>query len=748
MTTMPIILPWSSRTLSCPRMEAVYHHQLIIRRHYRLQLRSTSLMRTISPSSRLRTLRASMPHSLAVPLSLVRCMQTPPLEAPVSDLSLQLVQPAQDAPSPFQRFRSWKKLLSVSDLVGPAWCEVQFDYGLRQKRSLRPDKRPASFVTAEGKSINVDKRVAEDNHRIITRGKSVHKALEREIHPEEVKVDVTSEEERWGLRLVNMLASLTTLTEIGTCREMPVFGIIHDQIIVGVIDELVRKPRKPSKDTHSLVADTSAQRTPNKRSSPSTSAKAKSKRSRRTPSPSQQQITSFLTAVTQVSGAETADAVDLIDPIKYPLAIPRATTVTLHEDISPSSAKHIPSYTIHLSDTKTRRNPSLPPHEDTFQSRLQLMIYHRLLSALLVPSGPLYAPPQIGAGSSSELRLPHPVDFGLLWTRLGVEPGKPFSEGFMRQVGLLVTKNTDRELVNGFSEHSRSSAPISCLNDLTNAWAQAVAALEVIGVDRVLTIVYRMQPSKSTRQTKAKSPDARSRGKAARADEPLSDQEAQDIARAVHASLNEVPCVYEGGDEAMERAIAESLKESIESGGVINGDLGLLAESSRWQVSESDVGSSLTSDTVSNEPGSESLAKSLDANWLLQQTYLEHTSAENLVENLLSSVGEAVREPVQEVIRTPSPAPHYENNDGEEAPASTAKLGTQAQVLGRKRFVVDEELLDRYLDSVLQWWHGQRPPRGVGVELTRRCMSCEYREGCEWRERKALEACDRPPDGV
>ncbi len=50
-------------------------------------------------------------------------------------------------------------------------CEVQFDYGLRQKRYKKLEDRPTSFVTAEGKTINVVQNVAAQNDRTVTRGK-------------------------------------------------------------------------------------------------------------------------------------------------------------------------------------------------------------------------------------------------------------------------------------------------------------------------------------------------------------------------------------------------------------------------------------------------------------------------------------------------------------------------------------------------------------------------------------------------
>ncbi|KAJ3922231.1 exonuclease V [Lentinula edodes] len=137
--------------------------------------------------------------------------------------------------SPLQQFRK-NNILSVTDLVSPSWCEVQFDYGLRQLRHRKLKDRPASFVTDQGKEIIVDKGVAAKSDATKKKGVSVHKRLEREIRPEEIKVQVTTEEERWGLRYNNFPAS----------RETPVFGLIEGNIVVGIIPKRTRRSPSPS----------------------------------------------------------------------------------------------------------------------------------------------------------------------------------------------------------------------------------------------------------------------------------------------------------------------------------------------------------------------------------------------------------------------------------------------------------------------------------------------------------------------
>lgn len=100
--------------------------------------------------------------------------------------------------SPYQQYRRGG-VLSVTDLASLAWfvylhlkemqhartdcrrCEVQFDYGLRQKRSRPIATRPTSFVSAQGKEILVEKSVAAKNDHITKQGK-VGTVVPRRLH--------------------------------------------------------------------------------------------------------------------------------------------------------------------------------------------------------------------------------------------------------------------------------------------------------------------------------------------------------------------------------------------------------------------------------------------------------------------------------------------------------------------------------------------------------------------------------------
>ncbi len=56
-----------------------------------------------------------------------------------------------------------------------------------------------------------------------------------------------------------------------------------------------------------------------------------------------------------------------------------------------------------------------------------------------------------------------------------------------------------------------------------------------------------------------------------------------------------------------------------------------------------------------------------------------------------------------------------------EPSASTSKVVDLYRVIGTKEFNLDDDFLDDYLTSVLDWWMGRRAPRGVSETQTRRC---------------------------
>ena len=120
---------------------------------------------------------------------------------------------AQDLRSPLERFRTKpKKSLSVTDLVSPSWCELQYWYTL----------------TKHGKKTRTP---------AMRQGTAVHKTLEDQIH-RTVTVDLQTKEDAWGLKIWNTIQGLRGLRDTGMTRELGVWGVIDGLVVQGVIDEL------------------------------------------------------------------------------------------------------------------------------------------------------------------------------------------------------------------------------------------------------------------------------------------------------------------------------------------------------------------------------------------------------------------------------------------------------------------------------------------------------------------------------
>ena len=138
------------------------------------------------------------------------------------------------------------------------------------------------------------------------------------------------------------------------------------------------------------------------------------------------------------------------------------------------------THTLYLVDSKTRLSASLPQHSATLSSRLQLMLYKRLLDAL-VSSSP-------------------PFDFSHLWKHIGLDPLRNFSETFLDEA----------PLPNAIDSEAR------CLKDLETKWWDAVRRMRVNGcegqegvvinppVNDQLTLVYRLRMAGPSQRKKGK----------------------------------------------------------------------------------------------------------------------------------------------------------------------------------------------------------------------------------------------------
>ncbi|KAG7470593.1 hypothetical protein MATL_G00115420 [Megalops atlanticus] len=115
--------------------------------------------------------------------------------------------------SPMERF--WRRHLSVTQVCGQTWCELQVDYGLELPHLMRREGERAQVKT----------------------GASIHLARELEVH-DVVPVCCQSREDRQAITFLNFLSAMPTLQAGDQVKELPVFGVLEDVFLVGVIDEL------------------------------------------------------------------------------------------------------------------------------------------------------------------------------------------------------------------------------------------------------------------------------------------------------------------------------------------------------------------------------------------------------------------------------------------------------------------------------------------------------------------------------
>ncbi|KAL4866435.1 exonuclease V [Aspergillus spectabilis] len=122
-------------------------------------------------------------------------------------------KPVTDTRTPVERFRRPpNKAFSVTDLISPAWCEVQYWYTLTKHGRKR---RTAAMK----------------------KGSTIHKTLEDEIYTT-VPVEITTKEDALALRIWNVIQGLRTLREFGITRELEIWGVVDGELVNGIVDQL------------------------------------------------------------------------------------------------------------------------------------------------------------------------------------------------------------------------------------------------------------------------------------------------------------------------------------------------------------------------------------------------------------------------------------------------------------------------------------------------------------------------------
>ncbi|BEJ12450.1 hypothetical protein CspHIS471_0209100 [Cutaneotrichosporon sp. HIS471] len=649
----------------------------------------------------------------------------------------EAVPDIEDVPlaiAPFGEFRH-RGNLSVSDLVGPVWCEVQFDYRLRTLPYLPVSQRPTTIISPKGASISVDQAKVEGKERILRRGER----LEREIHPEEIKVQATTREDTWGLRMLNMFSALEALLTIGKCRELPVAGFVDDMFVLGIIDEITRVPIVESP------------------------TKGRQTRAKRAESGRQASLNDFF-------GGK-------------PLPQPQ-------------------THRLLVSDSKTRTTASMPREEDTLAGRLQVMLYKELLDALLVPHEPRLVSPEARVeveegevqveveadppDKPPEAYLPTSSEQGSglwrIWDHLGLDTSGWFTDEFIAQTCPVVESN---ELRFGVAEGRT-------LADYAQSWTRYVAALGLGAgtdegrTDTTLELVYRRAAPKRKKEA------ARKRRKGTKGRRR---KEKGEAVLAVPPSPQDVDIATLDEETQVQLALQLSMQDSNAERGPSSENLGdarivemasssdgndpgmtlhdpghVLGEGPRSQNIEvtddtgdepplselPPVASGMGSPTSADGPGEDS-APSSSALGLGKPTVSYSQRSVSSQTKYFTSDSEQEREDaelawaVEMSLGTGSQETTAPSGVGVMSPPerkprtrSSPSPGTASgSIIGKHRFTHDPAELGAHLRSILQYWRGTRKPVGVSTAHVRRCHWCEFEEGCEWRQAKAAEALER-----
>ena len=251
-----------------------------------------------------------------------------------------------DMRSPLERFRTKpKRCLTVTDIVSPAWCELQYWYSLTKHGRKR--RTPA-----------------------MRQGSAVHKTLEEQVH-RTVVVDLQTKEDMWGLRIWNIIEGLKSLRETGMTREFEVWGIVDGEVVNGKIDEL--SLTCPDQALEDLI----------------TARTAHGRTKKKTRAADQAAITNFMK-----SGDDENPGTGVLQTLRS------SKTNTLK---------------VYITDVKTRGVKSVPSDSAFLSTRMQLMMYRRLLSDTV--SGK--------------------VNLSILSNRYGFDAAASFSDAFIAEVGSL-----------------------------------------------------------------------------------------------------------------------------------------------------------------------------------------------------------------------------------------------------------------------------------------------------------------------
>ena len=261
-------------------------------------------------------------------------------------------------------------------------------------------------------------------------GTKVHEELESQVH-EVVQVDVQSKEDGWGLRIWNIIQGLRTLRATGLTRELEVWGLIDGQVVNGIIDELSFECPDQNLEDATNEAEIAA------------------------------------------AAAQTPDNQMTIDEFFAKRGKSRNPWIDF-DPMDDSVRK------VYITDIKTRASKFLPALSSMRPTRMQLMLYRRLLLSLATNNVPRET----------------------VFARYQLDPVAPFSNMFVDAISSLdfnFVHDADlNEEAARFNGQEGSVFELQKHNSLTQLWdlmlrefAQTIPTAEALG--SVLQVEFRSQ---------------------------------------------------------------------------------------------------------------------------------------------------------------------------------------------------------------------------------------------------------------
>ncbi|PWY98139.1 hypothetical protein BCV70DRAFT_202310 [Testicularia cyperi] len=601
-----------------------------------------------------------------------------------------------------------KGYLSVSDLVGPSWCEYNYQYGILSLSHLPPSQRPQSITTEAGQVLAPASDLIQKKEKVLDGGKAIHTILEREVAPVQVAVQTETREDAWALRLLNIWCDVKALLQIdpgnkGTgkgkqkacVREVPVYGWIQGVFVMGIIDEIEKRAIKINAHPKQRKTWSNQEEWKKEQLRKSKSSPKKAKIGASTGQTNGQTLLGFFASSSQSSanGKSKREADNQADTTK----------------------EEKEGWGYFLSDTKTRISSWLPAEGDQFGARMQCMTYRRLFDGLCL--GALRSERQRreagsdSSQSSSQGSPPSNVTFDpnatpMDWTETfasqRLDPYQTLSDVFLADAiplceswgtDLLAFAESNANDVDDWLDSRCTLQHITLLleealrqlvQDARKGQDQPPDAAAIGTLQAELALNYRQQrkPRKSKRKREKSNP-----AKGVRDPEEKVSTSQQTTLDAVIAPVQPDSESQEPQMEIPvrpEQSLDPDTKSSME---VMEGH------------NEVDIALSQTFSTPSSSPKKPPSQSRADVSG--------------------SSPSSPRKAAVADDIK----------DDGDE----TSFKDASSRIIGVVKFRHSSLDLDAYLSHMLSMWKGERALKGVRVSQTRRCWNCEWRDGCEWR---------------